>query len=434
VPHTTPSPTPPATLTRRSLIGWRNAVFAIFFLSGLSLASWMSRVPAVRDGLDLSTADVGLVIFGLSGGSVIGLIAAAPLLARFGARRAMVLGITVSALGLTVVGLGASAFLSIPLVVVGLVLLGLGMGSVDVVMNVEGAAAERANGKTLMPLMHACFSLGTVVGALIGAAASFVELGVYGHLQIMAAVILTMAIIAVRFVPLVPELGDTGAIDTAQTGATTAPAAEPESQPAEAWRDRLRAGLSVWRDRNLLLIGVIVLGMTFAEGSANDWLALAAVDGHGFSNTMGAIVFGVFVAAMTVGRVLGGPVLDRFGRVPVLRACALIGIAGLLLFIFGPVEWLVLVGTVLWGFGASLGFPVGMSAAADDVKNAAARVSAVAMIGYFAFLVGPPVLGLLGEIFGILNALLVVLVLMVLAGLAAPAARKPEAVPPASSD
>jgi MFS family permease len=127
-------------------------------------------------------------------------------------------------------------------------------------------------------------------------------------------------------------------------------------------------------------------------------------------------------------------VLDRFGRVPVLRACALIGIAGLLLFIFGPVEWLVLVGTVLWGFGASLGFPVGMSAAADDVKNAAARVSAVAMIGYFAFLVGPPVLGLLGEVFGILNALLVVLVLMVLAGLAAPAARKPEAVPPASSD
>jgi len=82
------------------------------------------------------------------------------------------------------------------------------------------------------------------------------------------------------------------------------------------------------------------------------------------------------------------------------------------------------VGTVLWGLGASLGFPVGMSAAADDTANAAARVSAVAMIGYFAFLVGPPVLGLIGEQVGILTALFVIVVLMALAGLAAPAARE----------
>jgi MFS family permease len=164
--------------------------------------------------------------------------------------------------------------------------------------------------------------------------------------------------------------------------------------------------------------------MTFAEGSANDWLALAAVDGHGLSNTEGAVVFGVFVAAMTIGRVVGGPILDRFGRVVVLRACSLLGIAGLLLFILAPTIWLLVIGVVLWGLGASLGFPVGMSAAADDPKRAAARVSAVAIIGYFAFLVGPPVLGLLGQHIGILNALHVILGLMVVAGLAAPAARE----------
>jgi MFS family permease len=84
----------------------------------------------------------------------------------------------------------------------------------------------------------------------------------------------------------------------------------------------------------------------------------------------------------------------------------------------------VYAGAILWGLGASLGFPVGMSAAADDTKNAAVRVSAVAMIGYFAFLVGPPALGLLGEAIGILNALYVIVVLMALAGLAAPAARE----------
>ena len=395
----------PVTTTRPALIGWRNAVFAAFFVAGLGLASWMSRVPAVRDGLGLDTIQVGILIFGLSAGAVIGLLIAAGMLARLGARRAMLVSVSLSATGLVLMGVGVSLVPSAPFVFAALAVFGIGMGSLDVMMNVEGAAAERAIGRTLMPLMHACFSLGTVTGALGGAAASALDISVFWHLLVMAVLVLATIVVAVRFLPAGVE------------------STEKADAPPRAWRERLRDSLAVWRDRKLLLIGVIVLGMTFAEGSANDWLALASVDGHGFSNTDGAIVFGVFVAAMTVGRVIGGPVLDRFGRVVVLRACAGIGITGLVLFILAPNTPLVFVGTVLWGLGASLGFPVGMSAAADDTKNAAARVSAVAIIGYFAFLVGPPVLGLLGESWGILNALYLILVLMVLAGLAAPAAR-----------
>ncbi|MBG6212536.1 fucose permease [Cryobacterium sp. CAN_C3] len=401
------SPISPAAIsgTRSALIGWRNAVFAVFFVAGLGLASWMSRVPAVRDGLSLDTAQVGILIFGLSAGSVIGLLIAAGLLARLGARRAMLFSVSLSATGLVLMGTGVSLVPAAPFVFASLAIFGIGIGSLDVMMNVEGAAAERAIGRTLMPLMHACFSLGTVAGALGGAAASAWQVSVFWHLVVMAVLVLGTIVVAVRFIPAATPTGET------------------TDAPQLAWRERLQGSLTVWRDRKLLLIGVIVLGMTFAEGSANDWLALASVDGHGLSNTDGAIVFGVFVAAMTVGRVIGGPVLDRFGRVPVLRACAVVGIAGLVLFILAPSTPLVFVGTVLWGLGASLGFPVGMSAAADDTQNAAARVSAVAIIGYFAFLVGPPVLGLLGEAFGILNALLLILVLMVLAGVAAPAAR-----------
>lgn len=305
------------------------------------------------------------------------------------------------------VGSGTVLFSSAVVVFIGLALLGFGMGSLDVMMNVEGAAAEREIGKTLMPLMHACFSLGTVAGALLGAGASAVHLSVLWHLTLVAAVVLATTIVAVRSIPHRADLGD-----------ETPGAAKP------SLGERLRENLSVWRDPQLLLIGVIVLGFTFAEGSANDWITLAAVDGHGASNTDGAIVFGIFVTAMTVGRVAGGPVIDRVGRVPALRACAGLAIAGLLLFILAPAPWAVIAGTVLWGLGASLGFPVGMSAAADDARRAAARVSAVAMMGYFAFLVGPPLLGLLGQDFGILTALYVVLVLMVLAGLATPAARE----------
>ena len=129
---------------------------------------------------------------------------------------------------------------------------------------------------------------------------------------------------------------------------------------------------------------------------------------------------------MTTARVLGGPVLDRFGRVPILQILAATGVVGLTLFIFSTETWMLILGTVLWGVGCSLGFPVGMSAAADvtDRRLAASRVSAVAIIGYCAFLAGPPFLGFLGEHFGILNALLVILGLMVVAGIAAPAARE----------
>ena len=102
---------------------------------------------------------------------------------------------------------------------------------------------------------------------------------------------------------------------------------EHEDAPAPSG---LRTRLAVWTDPRVLLIGVIVLGMAFAEGSANDWLSLAMVDGHGFDNAGGAAVLGVFLAAMTAGRIGGTFVLDRFGRVPVLRACAGLAVVGLL--------------------------------------------------------------------------------------------------------
>jgi len=383
----------------------------LFFVSGLGLASWVSRIPTVRDGLALGTDEVGLLIFGLSAGSILGLVSAVWLLSALGARRAIVVSIAVSSAGLALVGISTSVWASSPLAFAALALVGFGMGSTDVMMNVEGAAVERELAVTLMPLLHACFSLGTVAGALLGASAAGLAVSVGWHLSIVAAIALVAAAIAVRFVPLRPALGDPG-------DATDHHVVRPN------WRERMRVSLAVWRDPSILLIGVIVLGMTFAEGSASDWLALAVVDGHGQSDATGALVFGVFVSAMTVGRVLGGPVLDRFGRVPVLRTCSVLGVTGLLLVILAPAIWLLVVGTVLWGLGASLGFPVGMSAAADDTANAAARVSAVAMIGYFAFLVGPPLLGLLGEQVGILNALFVIVVLMALAGLAASAARE----------
>lgn len=404
---TNPHTAPVALRPRRELLAWRNAIFVVFALSGLSIATWVARIPAIRDNLGLTTGTVGLLILGMSIGSVVGLVASQHLLARLGPRRGMQLVLGLVATGLLLIGVGASLVPLAGIVLVGLIVFGFGNGALDVMMNVEGAAAEQELGKTVMPLMHACFSFGTVAGAGLGALASAIGLEVFWHALIMAVAITVATVVAVRFVPVQQDV-----------------AAEADDAPKTPWQERLRESLSVWADGRLILIGVIILGMAFAEGSANDWLALAVVDGHAQSNTTGALVYGVFVTAMTVGRIVGGPLIDRFGRVPVLRVSAGAAIAGLVLFILTPVTGLMILGTVLWGLGASLGFPVGMSAAADDSKRAAARVSAVAMIGYCAFLVGPPLIGILGDAIGLLNALFVVLVLIVFAGLASPAARE----------
>lgn len=398
---------PAPALTRRELSRWRNAVFAIFALNGLAISTWLSRTPRVRDLLHASTAEMGWIVFGIAVGSIVGLTLSSHLLATFGARRTILVTVLGSAVGLLIAGFGASTLENPVVVVAGLVVFGMSNGALDVSMNVEGAAAERALNRTVMPLFHAAFSGGTMVGAGLGALAEKLGVPVLAHVSIVAVGLIIGGFISITRLQLHPD-------------------AQPaETLAAEGWRDRL----AIWKDRRTLLIGLVVLGMAFAEGSANDWLALAMVDGHGVSNSSGALILGVFLTAMTVGRIVGVKVLDRFGRVPVLRATAVLAVVGLAIVIFTPTP-VAIFGVVLWGLGASLGFPVGMSAAADDPATAGARVSAVATIGYVAFLVGPPLLGFLGEHIGLLRALLLVLVLVALAGVMSSAAREPRAVQP----
>ncbi|WP_275558014.1 MFS transporter [Streptomyces sp. 5-6(2022)] len=132
---------------------------------------------------------------------------------------------------------------------------------------------------------------------------------------------------------------------------------------------------------------------------------------------------------MTVGRFVGGRFVDRYGRAAALCASAVVGAVGIALVILVDNQAVAAVAAVLWGIGASLGFPVALSAAGDSGDNSAARVSLAATVGYVAFLVGPPSLGHLGEQFGLRNALLVVLILVVAASFVTPAARTAHPAP-----
>jgi fucose permease len=364
-------------------------------------ASWASRIPEARQALDLTAGRLGLLLLALSAGAVVGLPAAGTLTSRVGAARTVAAGGVVATCGLALVGVGAGGVHAVAVTAAGLFLQGLGSATWDVAMNVEGAAVERRLNRTIMPRFHAGFSLGTVVGAGLGALAAWAELPIGVHLPVLAAVCGVAVLLAVRsFLPV--------------EGRASPGAAEPRSRLATAWTEP-----------RTLLIGVLVFAMAFTEGTANDWLALALVQGYEVPPALGAVGFGVFVAAMTAGRMWGTVALDRWGRLPALYATTVLAAVGVLTVVLSGSLVVAVAGTVLWGLGVSLGFPVGMSAAADDEEHAAQRVSVVATIGYLAFLAGPPLLGLLGDRVGVLRALLVVAVLLVPATAVVHAARPP---------
>ncbi|MFF5084961.1 MFS transporter [Actinoplanes sp. NPDC000266] len=371
----------------------RFALFALFFLPGLGISSWVTRTPDIRDLLGASTAEMGLVLFGLSAGSMVGILSSGALVRRFGTRPIVTVGIVATALSTPIVGVGAAASQSV-VVAGGLALFGLGMGGGEVAMNIEGADVERVIRRPVLPTMHGFFSFGTVVGALIGMVLTAVAFPASWHLVVIGLISVPVALAAVRHLP---------------RGLGLASSAEQSSV----------GGRPVWRDPSLLLIGVVVLAMALAEGSANDWLPLLMVDGHGFDAALGSAVYVVFSAAMTIGRFTGNRFLDRFGRFPVLAASAVIGGAGILLVVAVDNQVVAGAAVVLWGLGAALGFPVALSAAGDSGDNAAARVSLVATVGYVAFLVGPPGLGFLGDHYGLRNAMIPVLVLLALAAVTA---------------
>ena len=208
-------------------------------------------------------------------------------------------------------------------------------------------------------------------------------------------------------------------------------AADPHSdaEPAPP-----RAALRAWTERRTLLIGVVTLCAALVEGVANDWFGLTLVDGYHQREVFGALGFGVFVTMMTTGRAIGTVVIDRLGRVTTLRLSALAAATGIVLVVVGPWLPVAILGGVLWGAGGALGFPMGMSAAADDPVWAAPRLGVVTSIGYLAFLAGPPLVGFVADGVGVRRAVSVVLVALVLIAVLAPVERPLEPSPAPAAD
>ena len=409
----------------RPVVRARLLLIGCYALMGLMVSGWLARIPAVRDQLHLSTAALGLLLLVGSVGALATVSVSGLVVQRIGSRRALVASTVVLGTGYALMGVGPG-LRSVLVLATGIFLNGVGVSLANMVFNLESARIERAMARTVIPHFHAAFSMGAVAGSASGALASRLGVSVTAQLTAVAVVAVVWRLASVPGVVLDPspdELAPAAAtVRPAVTGTRRAP--------------RTGAVPSAWTERRTLLVGVVVLAASLSEGSANTWLSLAVVDGFHSPEATGGVVLGLFVAAMTVVRLLGTRLIDRFGRVAVLRASGLVSLAGLVTFGLAPSLPLAGAGVVAWGFGAALAVPIGIAAASDDPRRAAVRVAVVSTFASGASIAAPPLLGLAAEAVGARHMLLLVVVAMVASvsvsrQVARPRTPEPRAVPAA---
>lgn len=373
---------------------WACVVF--YFGSGFAVISWMSRMPSIRDTLGVSPGHIGLILFIGAFGSLITLPSAGPLIGAIGTRHAMRIAITVWTLGM----LGATAGVAHSaswVFAASLIAVSAGQSLWGSVMNVEGGLVEVARGRRLLPQLHATFSIGAVAGAFLTAPIAAWGVPIAWHLLALAIPLWLLITAASRFM-----MSEAEAASFSEKGAQPLSGAEKRQQV----RQRTTRA---WTERRTLMIAVVVVSSGLLEGSANDWLALAMVDGYNFSEATASLIFSLFLLVMVAVRLAAPRILMTIREERLLRTLLLFPVAGFILVAWAPHWSLAIIGVVLWALGASLVFPLCGSALSYEPQMTAARMSVMTSIEFVAYLAAPPLLGMVAEHTGYQRALVLII-------------------------
>ena len=181
--------------------------------------------------------------------------------------------------------------------------------------------------------------------------------------------------------------------------------------------------VAVWKEKRTLPIAVIGFSFIMAEISAGTWVPIALTV-SGFSGSAAAFAFGVFWIVITIGRVLGGFVVEAIGRFRTVLISTLVTAAGIFVFMLGEVIALPFLGLVLWGLGMSMGFPMAVAAMSDDPRKAPFRINMIITVVYISSISVGPALGSVGEVAGIYVAFSIPLALMILSAILSPVTKK----------
>jgi predicted MFS family arabinose efflux permease len=326
----------------------------------MCFSAWYARVPAIQEQLDLSPGELGIALFAAPAG----LLVMQPLAGALAMRRGSRPLVAAAPLYLIAVVLPALAVDMVTLLLAVLVV-GAANGVLDIAMNTQGVAVERALGKRLFSSLHAAFSFGVLVGAGTAAAVAAAGVDPLPHLAVSGAVSAAVAVVLAR--GLVRDEGHAEGPHFARPS------------------------------RRLAALGAIAFCALIAEGSVFDWSGVYLSGETGASAGAAPLGLTAFALTMGVGRLLGDRVAELTGAAAAVRGGALIAAAGIgaALAVSEPAP--AIGGFALMGLGLSVVFPLALRAAGMQGESPGPDLAAVSTVGYVGFLAGPPLIGALAD-------------------------------------
>jgi fucose permease len=325
-------------------------------------------------------------------GGLLGILYAERLTARFGTRALTAIGFSLAAASMAALGPALAAGSTV-LAGLLLVLMGLPMAMADFIGNFEGTQVDRLASRSLFPAIHSAYGVGMLLGA-------------YGASALIARNVNLAANYA--GVAVVVAVGSLWA-------ASVFPSQKQQAaQPRTAEQKRLAR--VVWGERRTQKIALIGFTFIMAEMAAGTWMPLALTQ-SGFSASAAAAALGVFWIVVTAGRMVGGTLVDRFGRMRTIQMSIVLSIAGISVFMLANVIALPYLGLALWGFGIAAGFPMSVNSMGDNPVMAPYRINMIITMVYLSSMTVGPALGAVGQSFGIYVAFGIPLVLLVISGL-----------------
>jgi MFS family permease len=340
----------------------RLAVGALFFLLGLCFASWASRIPSVQQTMGISEAGLGGVLLAIPMGQLLSLPLAGWLVAKEGSRKVVLWGVVLYATALLGLGWASSLYQLLPC----LVLFGIGGNLTNISVNTQAVGVERLyKHKPIMASFHGLWSLAGFVAAAVGSfmIGHAVTPGV--HFIFIALFILTGLVVSAGY--------------TVREDSNVDP-----NQP-----------IFVKPDKELLGLGAIAFCALICEGAMFDWSGVYFKKVIQADKDWVGAGYTAFMSTMALGRFGADWLAGRLGARRVIQFSGLLTATGLLIAVLLPTLPTALLGFLLVGFGTSAVVPLVYSAAGKSTHmSAGMALASVSTIGFFGFLLGPPVIGM----------------------------------------
>lgn len=363
------------------------AVTLTFILNGLVVGSFVARLPDIKAHLEISNATLGTALLSSSIGVLLALGPSGRFCAKYGSapvafRASILLAVSTLLLGLII---------NFAWLCLSLFLFGFALAFQDVAMNSHAVALEHKSEKRLLSVFHGMFSLGGFAGGLVGGLFSQAKITFNIQTMIVAAFVAGIALYAKK-----------------------------RWLPADADKHEfIRQEKSKRRPKVLWVLGFFGFCAALSEGSAGDWGGILTRETFHASHFVSALPYIAFSATMVIGRFSGDRLAHRFGAPQILSAGGGIASSGLAIGLLIGNNFGVILGWLFLGLGLSVVIPLLFSAAgtiaATRFKGQVAPSQAVAIvsgISYFGFIVGPPTLGFLADIFELRWAMFVPVVLV----------------------